>query len=129
MRAATGRHLRLRQCFWLGFDTQTLFASTRTPKSASRRDEAQADQMKREQTNHIRFIMEDLLPPIIRDTALFRFVASLVWGRHISTLSDFRQAAPFVTTAEYDALYRSHPRVHEGTDNCLACLERIQAGP
>jgi SAM-dependent methyltransferase len=83
--------------------------------------------MKREQTNHIRFIMEDLLPPIIRDTALFRFVASLVWGRHISTLSDFRRDAPFVTTAEYDALYRSHPRVHEGTDNSLACLERIAA--
>jgi 2-polyprenyl-3-methyl-5-hydroxy-6-metoxy-1,4-benzoquinol methylase len=83
--------------------------------------------MRREQTNQIRFIMEELLPPIVRDTALFRFAARLAWGKHISTLAEFRKAAPFVTTEEYDQLYRLHPRVHEDTDNSLACLERIAA--
>jgi len=29
--------------------------------------------LKREQTNQIRFVLEELLPPILRDTALFKF--------------------------------------------------------
>ena len=81
--------------------------------------------MRREQTNQIRFIMEELLPPIVRDTALFKFAAQLAWGKHISTLAEFRKAAPFVTAEEYSELYRAHPRVHEDTDNSRACLERI----
>ena len=83
--------------------------------------------MRREQTNQIRFIMEELLPPIVRDTALFKFAAQLAWGKHISTLAEFRKAAPFVTAEEYSELYRAHPRVHEDTDNSRACLERIAA--
>jgi 2-polyprenyl-3-methyl-5-hydroxy-6-metoxy-1,4-benzoquinol methylase len=87
----------------------------------------QRDAMRREQTNQIRFIMEELLPPIIRDTALFRLAASLAWGKHISTLAAFRKSAPFGTAEEYDHLYRLHPRVHEDTDNSFACLQRIAA--
>ena len=83
--------------------------------------------MQREQSNQIRFILEELLPPIVRDTALFKFAASLAWGQHISALAEFRKLAPFITTEEYSALYRAHPRVHEGTDNSHACLERIAA--
>jgi SAM-dependent methyltransferase len=83
--------------------------------------------MRREQTNQIRFIVEELLPPIVRDTALFKFAASLAWGKHISALAKFRQTAPFVTAEEYSELYRTHPRVHEETDNSRACLERIAA--
>jgi len=83
--------------------------------------------MRREQTNHIRFVMEELLPPIVRDTALFKLAATLAWGKHISTLAEFRKSAPFVTTGEYDQLYRLHPRVHDETDNSAACLDRIAA--
>jgi SAM-dependent methyltransferase len=83
--------------------------------------------MRRERTNQIRFIMEDLLPPIIRDTALFKLAATMAWGEHISTLAKFRKTAPFITAEEYDKLYRLHPRVHEETDNSVACLQRISA--
>jgi SAM-dependent methyltransferase len=83
--------------------------------------------VRREQTNQIRFVMEELLPPIVRDTALFRFAASLAWGKHVSTLAEFRKQSPFVTAKEYNALYQVHPRVHEGTDNSRACLDRIAA--
>lgn len=83
--------------------------------------------MRREQSNQIRFILEELLPPIVRDTALFKFAASLAWGRHISTLAEFRKSAPFLTAEQYSELYRMHPRVHEDTDNSEACLERIAA--
>jgi 2-polyprenyl-3-methyl-5-hydroxy-6-metoxy-1,4-benzoquinol methylase len=83
--------------------------------------------MRREQTNQIRYVMEELLPPFARDTAFFRFAAELVWGKHISALAKFRQLAPFVTPEEYSELYRAHPRVHDDTDNSAACLERIAA--
>lgn len=81
--------------------------------------------MNRETTNRIRFVLEDMLPPILRDSALFRGVARLAWGEHIGRLADFRARAPFLTDAEYEALYRDHPRVHAGTDNSQACVERI----
>jgi SAM-dependent methyltransferase len=83
--------------------------------------------MRREHSNQVRFIVEELLPPIVRDTSLFKFAASLAWGKHISALAEFRKSAPFVTAAQYSDLYRAHPRVHEGTDNSHACLQRIAA--
>ena len=83
--------------------------------------------MNRETTNRIRFVIEDVLPPILRDSALFRQAASLVWGKHIAKLAKFRERAPFLTAAEYEDLYREHPRVHAGTDNSQACIDRIVA--
>jgi len=83
--------------------------------------------MRREQTNRIRWVIEDLLPAALRDSRLFRFAMRLAWGRHIERLADFRARAPFLTSAEYTALYRDHHRVHEGTDNSEACIRRIVA--
>ena len=57
--------------------------------------------MMREHSNGIRFVLEELLPPVVRDSAAFQFSASLIWGRHISRLADFRKRAPFVSAREY----------------------------
>jgi SAM-dependent methyltransferase len=81
--------------------------------------------MNRETTNRLRFVIEDIIPPILRDSALFRWTAQLAWGRHITHLARFRERAPFLSPEEYAELYRNHPRVHEGTDNSAACIERI----
>lgn len=81
--------------------------------------------MKRENTNRIRFILEDILPAFIRDSFLFRGLAKAVWGKHIVDLAEFRRKAPFLTDKEYEDLYVNHPRVHEGTDNSEACIQRI----
>lgn len=83
--------------------------------------------MNRETTNRIRFVLEDMLPPVVRDSRLFRGVARLAWGDHIDRLASFRARAPFLSEGEYEALYRDHPRVHAGTDNSDACIERIIA--
>lgn len=83
--------------------------------------------MNRETTNRIRFVLEDVLPPILRDSRLFRSAAKLAWGEHIGRLASFRERAPFLTAEEYETLYRDHPRVHEGTDNSEACISRIVA--
>ena len=83
--------------------------------------------MNRETTNVIRFVLEDLLPPTVRDSAAFRFAARLIWGGHIDHLANFRQRAAMLTPQEYQALYREHPRVHDMTDKSRACIERIAA--
>lgn len=83
--------------------------------------------MNREMTNRIRFVLEDLIPPVFRDSGLFRAFAKAAWGRHIDRLADFRARAPFLNPKEYEDLYREHPRVHEGTDNSEACIRRIIA--
>ena len=55
--------------------------------------------MKRELTNRIRFVIEDCLPPILRDTAAFRALARIVWGKHIDDLAEFRRRAAELTPA------------------------------
>jgi SAM-dependent methyltransferase len=82
-------------------------------------------QVKRETTNWIRFILEDLLPPIVRDSQIFHAVARIAWGSHVTRLADFRERSAFLTPEEYAALYRDHPRVHEGTDLSQACVDEI----
>jgi len=81
--------------------------------------------MNRETTNKIRFILEDILPAFIRDSWAFKGFASLVWGKHIADLARFRERAPFLSDEEYEALYKHHPRVHEGTDNSELCIKRM----
>ncbi|MEI3854146.1 MULTISPECIES: class I SAM-dependent methyltransferase [Ensifer] len=83
--------------------------------------------MNRETTNRIRFIIEDVIPPVLRDSRLFKGMASLAWGKHIAHLAEFRARAPFLSAGEYEDLYRRHPRVHEGTDNSEACVRKITA--
>jgi SAM-dependent methyltransferase len=83
--------------------------------------------MRRETVNRIRFILEDVVPPILRDSPLFRGFARLAWGDHIEALAEFRARAPFLSNKEYETLYRKHPRVHENTDNSQVCIERILA--
>lgn len=81
--------------------------------------------MEREISNKIRFLMEEILPPLLRDSWLFASAASLVWGKHIANLADFRRRAVELTSQEYESLYRAHPRVHCETDNTEACIARI----
>lgn len=83
--------------------------------------------MRREMTNRIRFVLEDVVPPVLRNSGLFRAAASLAWGGHVDHLARFRERAAFLTDEEYEALYREHPRVHEDTDNSEACIQAIIA--
>ena len=36
--------------------------------------------MRREMTNRIRFVLEDIVPPVLRDSGLFKAAASIAWG-------------------------------------------------
>jgi SAM-dependent methyltransferase len=83
------------------------------------------EQVKRETTNRLRFVFEELLPPIVRDSQLFHMVARMGFGAHVTRLADFRERSAFLTPEEYTTLYRDHPRVHEGTDLSEGCVEEI----
>jgi SAM-dependent methyltransferase len=81
--------------------------------------------MNRELTNRIRYVIEDLIPPALRDSWLFRATAKLFWSDYIDKFAAFRERGAFLTDEEYDAVYRDFPRVHEHTDNSEACIARI----
>ncbi len=81
--------------------------------------------MNREASNIIRFVIEDVLPPVVRDSKLFGMAAAAVFGDYIWRASEFRKRAPFLTPAEYETLYRETPWVHDSTDNSKACLDQI----
>jgi SAM-dependent methyltransferase len=83
--------------------------------------------VRRETSNRIRFVIEDLLPPIVKDSVLFRSVARIAFGGYVDAAADFRRRAPFLSEAEYTAFYRDSPHAHDETDNSQACLERIAA--
>ncbi len=81
--------------------------------------------MKREYSNMIRWFMEDVIPPVIRDTRAFSWL--MVWGydKLVHDLADFRKNAHKATAEEYDAIYRRIRRIHETTDNTAAARAAI----
>jgi len=81
--------------------------------------------MKRETVNRIRTVLEEVVPPFIRDSGLMRWLFRRHWGPLIDDIETFRERIPFVTPEEYRAIYERMPRVQDETDNSEACLERI----
>lgn len=81
--------------------------------------------MKRETTNRIRYILEEWLPPVLRDSRLLKWVCRRYWGKLIDDLQDFRSRAHYVGDKEYYDVYAALPRIQDGTDNSEACIRRI----
>lgn len=81
--------------------------------------------MKRETVNAIRTVLEEAIPPFIRDSGPMRWLFRRHWGPLIDDIERFRARIPFVTADEYRAVYERMPRVQDETDNSQACLQRI----
>lgn len=81
--------------------------------------------MKRETVNVIRTVLEEVLPPFVRDSRAMRWLFRRHWGPLVDDIEHFRERIPFVTAEEYRAIYERMPRVQDETDNSQACLERI----
>jgi SAM-dependent methyltransferase len=81
--------------------------------------------VKRETVNFIRYLLEEWLPPALRDSAFMRWAFRRHWGRLVDDLEAFRASIHHVTDEQYEAIYRRLPRVHEGTDNSVACVARL----
>ena len=81
--------------------------------------------MNRETTNRIRYVLEELVPPALRDSRFFRWLFRLYWGGLIDDLERFRARAHVVTEQEYADVYSALPRIQDGTDNSEGCIDRI----
>jgi ubiquinone/menaquinone biosynthesis C-methylase UbiE len=83
--------------------------------------------MKRERVNFIRYLLEEWIPPALRDSAPMRWMFRLYWGRFVDDLEKFRANIHNVTPEQYADIYRRMPRIQQGTDNSEACIERLAA--
>lgn len=81
--------------------------------------------MKRESTNRIRYVLEELLPPALRDSPPMRWLFRLYWGDLVDRLEAFRSHAHDVSDEDYAQIYADLPRIQQGTDNSEACIEAI----
>ena len=81
--------------------------------------------MKRESVNFIRYLLEEWVPPVLRDSSPMRWLFRLYWGRFIDDLEAFRANIHHVTAEQYADIYRRMPRIQQGTDNSAACIERL----
>jgi ubiquinone/menaquinone biosynthesis C-methylase UbiE len=81
--------------------------------------------MRRETVNAIRHVLEEWLPPALRDSAPMRWLFRSYWGRFIDDLENFRARIHQVTPEQYADIYRRMPRIQEGTDNSEACIARL----
>jgi len=81
--------------------------------------------VRRETTNVIRAVLEEALPPMVRDSKPMRWLFRRHWGDLVDDIERFRERIPFVTDREYREIYERMPRIQNETDNSEACLERI----
>lgn len=81
--------------------------------------------MDRDSTNRIRFVLEELLPPALRDSGFMRWLFRRYWGSLIDEIEHFRERAHQQDDNEYEAIYEALPRIHEETDLSERCVLRI----
>lgn len=82
----------------------------------------------RELTLIIQFVLDECLPPIIRDSRWFVWLPfKLVFGKHSDMFFTFKQIAYDIDHEEFTSIYRDTAFVHlqRETDINKACMDRI----
>lgn len=82
----------------------------------------------REITNRIRYILDNYVPPIIRDSYWFMYpIAWIVFGKHASIFLQFRDRVHGYSIREYDAIYKTvNPLFSRETDLTLTAVSYIE---
>ena len=82
----------------------------------------------REMTNSIRYILDNWIPPVIRDSYIFMYpIARLVFGKHASLFLQFRQKVHTYSTVEYQHIYETvNPLFSRETDLTRSCIYTIE---
>lgn len=81
----------------------------------------------RRAVNAIRYVLEDLVPPAIRDSPLFLPLMYAAWGRDAPRFIAFRDRIRTMGPEEYASFYARITPIHGECDLNRACLERILA--
>jgi 2-polyprenyl-3-methyl-5-hydroxy-6-metoxy-1,4-benzoquinol methylase len=77
--------------------------------------------------NRIRYVLEEWIPPVLRDSRLFYLLMHLVLRGRTRHFTSFRVRSPYMSAAEYDEFYRAYAPLLKTTDLNDACVERILA--
>jgi len=79
----------------------------------------------RRTVNVVRYVLEDLLPPALRDSPLFRPLIHLAFGRDARRFIAFRERARTMSAEEYAWFYTRLKPVMGETDLNRACLDAL----
>jgi|WetSurMetagenome_2_1015567.scaffolds.fasta_scaffold01766_7 ubiquinone/menaquinone biosynthesis C-methylase UbiE len=85
--------------------------------------------LKREATLKIHFLLDQCIPPILRDQKWFMWLPfKLLFGKKANAFLDFKQHAPFLSTSELTNYYQEVASVciERETDLNQACVEKIE---
>ena len=80
--------------------------------------------MKRENTNKIRFILEELLPPFLRDSFIFKLIIKYFY-RQDKTHQKLKSNILKISKKEYINYYKNMPEMHDFSDLSEICIEEI----
>ena len=80
--------------------------------------------MKRENTNKIRFVLEELLPPIFRDSFIFKLIVKFLY-RDVKTHQNLKSKIINLSEKEYIKYYENMPQIHNNSDLSEICIKEI----
>jgi SAM-dependent methyltransferase len=80
--------------------------------------------MKRENTNKIRFILEELVPPFLRDSFIFKFIIKIFY-RKDKTHQKLKSNILRLSKREYLNYYKNMPEMHDCSDLSDICVNQI----
>ena len=71
-------------------------------------------------SNFIKYILDNLLPPVLRDSKIFMFlIMSLVFGKNKKYFMEFKSKVPFLSKEEYQKYYNILKDDHFETETDL----------
>lgn len=79
--------------------------------------------MKREHTNKIRFILEEILPPVFRDSLIFKFIIAKIMKN--SDLVNFKSNIINISQKKYENIYKNFNSFHKDSDLSKICINKI----
>ena len=80
--------------------------------------------MKRENTNKIRFVLEELLPPILRDSFIFKLIVKKLY-RNDKTHQNLKYNILNISKKKYKKYYENMPQIHNNSDLSKKCIDEI----
>ncbi len=81
----------------------------------------------RRAVNAVRYVLEELIPPALRDSVLFLPLMHLAWGRDARRFIAFRERSRTMSEADYASCYAALEPISGACDLNRACVDRILA--
>lgn len=82
--------------------------------------------MKADFTDTLRCLIDDILPPIVRDNSLFvGIIFKLIFGKKSKYIMEFKDKALLLSNNEFEEYYRMFPNMERPTDLNKKCFNKI----